>query len=1245
MVTASPSRQPFAGFGRPSSPPSLVGRPSVMTVSPCLSACGSGVFQRASRSASPPHGRWTQCAPIAVQAGPTPHVLTPQRSSKRLLPPTPKVPMASSMVATHKVQMAPPVATMSQAPMMTAVATMSQVQMAPPVATMSQVLVDPYRPRGSLVSSMPVVVPSNPGGVLASSAHVLSRSMPANQPWPEALEVVQEDDHELSSRQSPSQVSIDPYGNWMRSPLATHRSGASGVAQGLSSTLPAVHMPELFEASEDALAGEPTTVQVAADSPADWAQGLSISQAGIMASPEATHRPEARQVDDEPQELKVWHSVGQEEVSVMELQGCAGDVVAAVAEEAAAVQAAQAQAQAQAEADMKVEAEAEAAAQEAKGVPVPHLVPALNALEALEERRSVHQARVANHMRGSSSALLRGGAAAAVCANGGGRQRPEDARLRSAWWEREPNAPGPITREAMVGTVRTLVNYPTASLPAAFVGRVLGEGAAALRAAKYNFSAVAEVAVPGVNATAASAPGATERTAPPGSRMVLLGDTHGQMEDVLWIFHRHGFPSRSNIYLFNGDIADRGRHALEIFVLALGFMVACPGSVYINRGNHEDSVMNKGGCGGFYTEVLEKYGGTVGGLIYDQLQAIYALLPLATIVNEAVFVVHGGLSRHEDFLGLLRTVHHRQPHVHLDAYDAHGQAVIDALWSDPMDGPGTQASKRGGGICTFGPDVTQRFLEQTGFSLVVRSHEVPPNNDGVYTTHGGKLMTVFSASNYRGTMRNQGAVLILSEEANGQLQAVICRHFAPSLTSDAFRGLSVHEAAAGGACRFATPEAKDISVISEATAAEAEQAAVRRVVQRDPTNARLHADILQEVGHLVVEHKAALWSYLFHHDKEKRGFVDTNVWRSSCRATLGDLPWHTLQPILVGEVDRVDYFDFLHRFRVVMVGVEISDQFSHALMSRIYARIMELPLGHLLKQFDRDGSGTVSVPELREALLTFDSGLTESQAYALLRTMSAHVSKTSTESGGVIDIASFLSRFEVVYRPLAERQREAHWTTDALKRIGGMVWGGSADVGRAAAFRAFFERADVNGDGYLDYNEFRAAIAGVMDSIAASGGTPLNLSMDQLQALAGAVDISMDGRISYMEFISGFSAADSATDQAFHLDVAEQIFTCIWMNRQALLSTCVLHDPHHSGEISIHELAAVLAGMSGASGTRGSPLTEEQIAVLVDHVRFDTVTGRVRYREFLSSFKIVDTAKEHSGVPQQLVAPVPGQPW
>ena len=48
---------------------------------------------------------------------------------------------------------------------------------------------------------------------------------------------------------------------------------------------------------------------------------------------------------------------------------------------------------------------------------------------------------------------------------------------------------------------------------------------------------------------------------------------------MLWIFAQYGLPSATNAYLFNGDVADRGDHACEIFALIFGYMLVEPGSI------------------------------------------------------------------------------------------------------------------------------------------------------------------------------------------------------------------------------------------------------------------------------------------------------------------------------------------------------------------------------------------------------------------------------------------------------------------------------------------------------------------------------------------------------------------------------------------------------------------------------------------------------------------------------------------
>ncbi|XP_026211636.1 serine/threonine-protein phosphatase with EF-hands 2 [Anabas testudineus] len=138
--------------------------------------------------------------------------------------------------------------------------------------------------------------------------------------------------------------------------------------------------------------------------------------------------------------------------------------------------------------------------------------------------------------------------------------------------------------------------------------------------------------------------------------ITICGDLHGQLEDLLLIFYKNGLPSSEKPYVFNGDYVDRGKSSLEILLILFGFLLVYPNDVHLNRGNHEDHIVNL--RYGFTKEVLGKYR-VHGKKILKLLQKIFSWLPLATVIDHKVLIVHGGISDTTDLNTIARVDRHK----------------------------------------------------------------------------------------------------------------------------------------------------------------------------------------------------------------------------------------------------------------------------------------------------------------------------------------------------------------------------------------------------------------------------------------------------------------------------------------------------------------------------------------------------------------------------------------------------------
>ncbi len=272
-------------------------------------------------------------------------------------------------------------------------------------------------------------------------------------------------------------------------------------------------------------------------------------------------------------------------------------------------------------------------------------------------------------------------------------------------------------------------------LPRRYVMRLLSEVKTLLRAE----STLVEAVLP---------PQSDEEGAPE-RYFNICGDTHGQYYDLLHIFELNGMPSAENPYLFNGDFVDRGSFGVENVLVLLGWKLALPKAMHLNRGNHETINMNK--MYGFDGEVKHK----LDMACMQMFTQVFQSLPLVHVIDDKVMVVHGGLPSTDDadLAAIKRIDRFKEP--------PEGSLFADLLWTDPQPFQGRGPSKRGQGK-SFGPDITRRFLERNGLQLLVRSHEV--RDDGYLVEHDGKCVTVFSAPNYCDSMGNKGGIVRLNRK-------------------------------------------------------------------------------------------------------------------------------------------------------------------------------------------------------------------------------------------------------------------------------------------------------------------------------------------------------------------------------------------------------------------------------------------------------------------------------------------------
>ena len=267
----------------------------------------------------------------------------------------------------------------------------------------------------------------------------------------------------------------------------------------------------------------------------------------------------------------------------------------------------------------------------------------------------------------------------------------------------------------------------------------------------------------------------------------IFGDIHGNLEDLhffsdnIW---RLGMSLTAGNFLFLGDYVDRGMSCLEVTAYLLAMKLQLPNKVYLLRGNHETRDVNGWeehyGERSFIYQCRKRFGDDIGYRIWEACNQVFDRLPLAGVVDQDIFCVHGGIprplspttTRIQDILNVPRVAGINPPYEHEE--DSYQQVASDCIWSDPASEDQEQnsvdqetgfgESLRGGGAICFGDKAVTDFLQQQGFSYIMRAHEA--HAEGVAVSKSARVFTVFSTSkdHNQGSQALAGCILVDGEK-------------------------------------------------------------------------------------------------------------------------------------------------------------------------------------------------------------------------------------------------------------------------------------------------------------------------------------------------------------------------------------------------------------------------------------------------------------------------------------------------
>lgn len=226
-------------------------------------------------------------------------------------------------------------------------------------------------------------------------------------------------------------------------------------------------------------------------------------------------------------------------------------------------------------------------------------------------------------------------------------------------------------------------------------------------------------------------------------KLAIVGDLHGDLTSLRSILNGIRFEAflgdPNNKLIFLGDYVDRGVNSVGIIFVVTRLKMKFPDSVILMRGNHEAPIEFPFSSHDLPVEVVRRYGYEKGKLVYNgKILPLFRLLTLATMIDESLFLVHGGVPTGDvdnNFREAISTA---------DRTYLSNSIMEEILWNDPREEieneDAWEYSRRGIGK-HFGVEISRKWLRLSGTKVIVRGHEPC---QGYRIDHGGSIMTLFS---------------------------------------------------------------------------------------------------------------------------------------------------------------------------------------------------------------------------------------------------------------------------------------------------------------------------------------------------------------------------------------------------------------------------------------------------------------------------------------------------------------------